>query len=320
MYTGSIIDAHQHFWQPESNNYPWLTKDCLIPFRYGDYSSIKRRYLPDNYLTDAGRHKIVASVYMEAEWRPDQPLAETRYIHQIASQYHYPNAMIAQAWLNQPDIASMLAAQAAWPLVRGVRHKPTATQSLQAVQHEQRSLMCDDQWRQGYALLEKHHLHFELQTPWWYLNEARELAYDFPNTLIIINHCGLPADRSPTGLTAWHKAMAYLANAENIAVKISGLGQANETWTVDNNRWIVTETIAMFGSERCMFASNFPVDSLCVHLSNLWHGFKIIVSHLPESAQVALFFTNAQRIYAIDPASIAYNEQHYQDRLPHSDE
>lgn len=115
------------------------------------------------------------------------------------------------------------------------------------------------------------------------------------------------------GLLTW--TPTYLAQGDGLfsqcrkhSSKISGLGQTNETWTVDNNRWIITETIAMFGSERCMFANNFPVDSLCVRPGNLWHGFKIIVNHLPESVQAALFFTNAQRIYAIDPASISYNE------------
>jgi predicted TIM-barrel fold metal-dependent hydrolase len=60
--------------------------------------------------------------------------------------------------------------------------------------------MSDDTWRCGFALLERHGLHFDLQTPWWTLDEAITLARDFPRMLIILNHAVLPADRSPEGL------------------------------------------------------------------------------------------------------------------------
>ena len=48
-YDGPIVDAHQHFWEPERNPHPWLQPGVQIPFRYGNYDAIKRRYLPDDY-------------------------------------------------------------------------------------------------------------------------------------------------------------------------------------------------------------------------------------------------------------------------------
>lgn len=300
MYNGPIIDAHQHFWEPEINPHPWLAKDVLIPFRYGDYSAIKRRYLPPDYLRDAGEHRIVASVYIDAEWDPRDPLGETRYIHQVAQQYGYPNAVVAQAWLHHPDIADVLAMQAQWPLVRSVRHKPGGGATPQEALAGSRSLMSDERWLQGFALLHKHQLHFDLQTPWWHLNEAARLARDFPDTQIILNHTGLPADRSPEGLAGWRAAMSALAEQENVAVKISGLGQKATPWTVESNRGIVRETLAIFGVERCMFASNFPVDSLCVKLDSLYLAFQQIVSDLEPAAQRALFYDNARRFYRIN--------------------
>ena len=79
-------------------------------------------------------------------------------------------------------------------------------------------------WRAGFARLARHGLSFDLQTPWWHLREAAALARAFPDTLIVLNHTGLPADRSPEGLRGWREAMATLAVAPNVAVKISGLG------------------------------------------------------------------------------------------------
>ncbi|WP_163063636.1 amidohydrolase family protein, partial [Acinetobacter baumannii] len=71
----------------------------------------------------------------------------------------------------------------------------------------------------GYARLAAAGLHFELQAPWWHFGEAAELARDFPETLIIVNHAGLPADRSAEGLTAWHAALDALARQPNVVMK-----------------------------------------------------------------------------------------------------
>ncbi|EAA1979822.1 amidohydrolase family protein [Salmonella enterica] len=300
MYTGPIIDAHQHFWEPDINPHPWLAKDAQIPFRYGDYNAIKRRYLPPDYLADAARHRIVASVYIDAEWDPSDPIGETQYIHQVAQKYGFPNAVVAQAWLHHDNAEELLAAQAQWPLVRSVRHKPGGAITPDEAKSGVRSLMSDERWRQGFDLLKKHNLHFDLQTPWWHLDEAAILARDFPETQIILNHTGLPADRSVEGLTAWRKAIEKVAQYENVAVKISGLGQEKIPWNVENNRQIVLDTIAIFGAERAMFASNFPVDSLCVKLDVLWQGFKIMVKDLTARHQNALFYENARRIYNIN--------------------
>lgn len=299
MYNGPVIDAHHHFWQPALNPHPWLAPGVLIPFRYGDYSAIKREYLPADYLRDAGEHRVTGTVYVDAEWDPRDPLGETRYIHQIAARYGYPNAVVAQAWLDSEDAATLLAQQATFPLVRSVRHKPGGASTPGEARAGKRSLMSDERWRRGYAMLAPLGLHFDLQTPWWHLDEACRLARDFPQTQIILNHCGLPADRSKQGLIDWQRAMAALAEWPNVAVKISGLGRKGVPWSVADNRWIVRETIAMFGDRRAMFASNFPVDSLCGSFDTIYGGFKRIVDDLPQQAQRRLFHDNACRYYRL---------------------
>jgi predicted TIM-barrel fold metal-dependent hydrolase len=144
-------------------------------------------------------------------------------------------------------------------------------------------------------------LRFDLQTPWWHLAEAAALARDFPDTQIIINHTGLPADRSADGLAAWRAAMARVAECPNVAVKISGIGVRGQAWTADANRAVVMTTIALFGVDRCMFASNFPVDSLCASFDDIFDGFAAITRDLSPDERARLFRDNAIRIYAIPP-------------------
>ena len=299
VWDGPIIDAHQHFWEPQKNNYPWLAEGACIPFRYGNYDAIKRPYLPSDLLADAHPHKIASTVYMEAEWDPRDPLGETRYVHQLSEDTGFPGAMVAQAWLDHPDVESILRAQAVFPLVRSVRHKPGGATSASDAKYK-KSLMSDKTWRKGYAILGELGLHFDLQTAWWHLDEARQLALDFPKTLIILNHTGLPADRSELGIANWAKAMRRLAEAPNVVVKISGLGLPGQRWRVEDNAWIIRETITTFGVARAMFASNFPVDSLCGSYRDIFDGFKqVAAQHFTLSEQECLFFSNAQSIYKV---------------------
>ncbi|WP_346829107.1 amidohydrolase [Pseudomonas abietaniphila] len=303
VYSGPIVDAHHHFWDPQANYHPWLAQGVSIPFRYGDYSAIKRRYLPPDYFADAGEHNVVQTVYVETEWDPSDPIGETRFIEQIATRYGVPNAVVAQAWLDHPDAIAVLAEQALFPSVRSVRHKPGGPASPDDV-GSQCTLMSNEHWRRSYATLHDLGLRFDLQTPWWNLPEAALLARDFPATTLILNHAGLPSDRSTEGLAGWHAAMANLAEQPNVMVKISGLGLPGRRWSVQDNGWIVREVIAMFGADRAMFASNFPVDSLCGSFDDIYSGFKHIVRDLPRADQERLFYSNAQRIYRCEPRAV----------------
>lgn len=296
LWDGPIVDAHQHFWDPTVNHHPWLQPGALIPFRYGDYSAIKRPYLPPDYLPDADGHGVCETVYVETEWDPATPIEETGYAVRLAKQNGLPSAIVAQAWLDRADASFVIGQQAAFPLVRSVRHKPGGPVTPEAV-GQQRTLMSDETWRRGYALLEQHGLHFDLQTPWWNLDEAVRLARDFPRTLIVLNHAGLPSDRSSEGLNGWRRAMARFAAEPNVRVKISGLGQRDRPWTVSENRWIVDEIIAMFGANRAMFASNFPVDSLCGSFDTIYSGFKQIAARYSRQDQEFLFCETARNVY-----------------------
>ncbi len=183
-----IVDAHHHYWDLERNYHPWLCDEPPIPFRYGNYRALRRSYLPGDYARDASSFDVVASVHVESEWDPVDPIGETRWVDRIADECNFPRAIVAQAWLDRDDIEEVLCAQSSFSRVRSVRHKPRAAQP------GAKGSMGDAKWRRGYALLESHGLAFDLQTPYWHLAEAYELARDFPQIQMILNHAGLPSD------------------------------------------------------------------------------------------------------------------------------
>ncbi len=291
-----IVDAHHHLWDTERNYHPWLRDDPPIPFRYGSYEAIRRPYLPADYERDASPRVVEASVYVETEWDHRDPTGEMDYVAELIATSGRPSVAVAQAWLDRVDIPAVLESHAARGFVRSVRHKPRANPGPRDAAP---GGMTDLAWRAGFARLAPLGLRFDLQTPWWHLHEAVKLAGDYPSTMIVLNHTGLPADRSAEGIAAWRAAMGALAKAPNVMVKISGIGQRGEAWTVAANRDIVLTTIDLFGVERCMFASNFPVDGLCASFSTIFDGFAAIVATLDHDEQVALFNRNARRVYAI---------------------
>jgi predicted TIM-barrel fold metal-dependent hydrolase len=238
-------------------------------------------------------------VHIEAEHDPRDPLGETRWLSDLAACTARPSACVGQAWLDRGDVAEVLAAQAEFPLVRGVRHKPAATGDPREARRGAPGSMDDPVWRRGYALLAGHGLSFDLQTPYWHLDAAAELAADFPETRMIVNHTGLPADRSAEGLAAWRAALETVAAPDNVALKISGLGRPGRPWTVADNGPVVRDAIAIFGVARCMFASNFPVDSLIADYRTIFSGFREIVADFPPGDIGKLFHDNAVRFYRL---------------------
>jgi predicted TIM-barrel fold metal-dependent hydrolase len=248
-----------------------------VAFRYGDYSGLPRRYLVADYRRDSANWEVARGVYVEAEWDPRDPEGEMDFIAEVRSTDGFPTVAIAQAWLDRDDIVPILESHAGRSFVRGVRHKPKPDQ------------MDDARWRSGFARLAPLGLHFELQAPWIQLSEAARLARDFPDTTIVVHHAGLPS----TDLSGWRAAMAALAPLPNMAVKISGLGNLD----ADARREVTLALIELFGARRCMFASNYPVDSLRDSFDSIWRTFDDITRGFSEDERRALFHDNAIRLY-----------------------
>jgi len=294
-----VVDAHQHFWDLERNRHPWLQERPWVHSRNGDYAGIRRSYLPADYLSDAEGFDVAKTVYVEAEWDPDDPLGEVAWVRSLMAEHGYPHAVVAQAWLDRDDVEEVLAAHAESGVVRSVRHKPTVAHHQHQPAPGPRGSMSDERWRRGYALLERHGLSFDLQVAWYHLPEAARLAAEFPATTLVVNHTGLPPGRDDAAVEAWRAALDAVAARPNAALKISGLGEAGEPWTVERNRRVVLEAIEAFGVERCMFASNFPVDRLVGGYAAIMGGFAEIVGDFPEADRRRLFHDNAVRYYRL---------------------
>ena len=297
--TFPIVDPHQHFWDLENNYYPWLCDPAPVAFRYGDYSALKRSYLPPDYRGDTAPFRIVKTVHVEAEWDRADPVGETRWLEKIRQTFDLPSACVGHAAPDRPDVGEVLAGHAQSALVRGIRHKPSAARDPREARRGERGSMDDPRWRAGFALLERFGLSYDLQTPWWHLDAAAALAADFPRTQIIINHTGLPADRSAEALAAWRRALELAAAQPNVALKISGLGRPGLPWSVEANAPIIRDAIAIFGAERAMFASNYPVDRLAGSFEAIYDGFFAAVAERPAEELRQLFHDNAVRIYRL---------------------
>ncbi len=301
-----IIDAHHHFWDLDRNYHPWLCDDPPVEGRHGDYRAIRHNYLTEDFRRDWDGLRVVGSVYVEAEWDPTNPIGETAWAERVAEESGFPTVIVAQAWLGREDVEEVLAAQAAFGRVRGVREKPAVAAHPNEVVPYAPGSMSDPEWQKGYARLESHGLSFDLQAPFWHLPEARALAERFPAITIILDHCGLPGIRTPEGLAAWRKCMRTLAEAPNTAVKVSGLGEAQlPGWSVRTHRDVVLETIDIFGVDRCMFGSNYPVDRLYASYGTIMRGFQAMASRFSLAERRQMFCENAMRWYRIDPRGLA---------------
>jgi predicted TIM-barrel fold metal-dependent hydrolase len=289
-----IVDSHHHFWDLTKNYHPWLCDEPPIAFRYGSYAAIKKNYLLSDYLQDTNRYQLQGSVYVETEWDPSDSKGEVQYVQELRKSQRLPSVAVMHVRLNDMDASEKLEFQSSFNFVKSIRHKPKANAKPGIAEN---GGMMDKEWRKGFEALSKFGLRFDLQTPWWHMKEAQSLARDYPNTSIIINHSGLPSDRTNDGIEAWTKAMKMASECPNISVKISGIGIPNNPWTAEANRQVVKTLIEFFGIDRCMFASNFPVDKICATFDEIFLGFEEIVSDLTDGEQDKLFRLNAVRTY-----------------------
>ena len=93
--------------------------------------------------------------------------------------------------------------------------------------------------------------------------------------------------------------MKKFGNEPNTSVKISALGMLDQKWTVDSIRPFVLDTIETAGINKCMFASNFPVDSLFSDYETVWRAYDEITAGFSEEERAALFHGNAEKYYRI---------------------
>jgi predicted TIM-barrel fold metal-dependent hydrolase len=296
----TLIDAHHHLWDLSEQKHPNLIGEPRHDFFMGDDTGLRRDYLPADYLRDAAGHNVLTTVYCEAEWDRADQIGETRWISEIHRQHGFPGAIVAHAWFDTETAEAVIAAQAGFPLVRGIRSKPVTAAAPDRMTPGAPGTMQDDKWLKGFALLQKYGLSWDLRVPFWHLYEAAEVARAFPKTPIVLNHTGFPWDRSEAGLAAWRRAMATLAREPNVHVKVSEFGLKDAAWDYQSNRRIVRDAISIFGIERAIFATNFPVAGLRIGYDDLVRTVARMVADFSAEDRERFFWRNAAAFYRLD--------------------
>jgi predicted TIM-barrel fold metal-dependent hydrolase len=261
-----ILDAHHHFWDFDGPGYyPWLQGEYNDRFFLGDYTGMLHTFLPAQYRDATAGYRVVGTVHVEAERSREQEVDESRFLEGLhRTDPRFPAAAVAHASLARPDVGDVLAEHAEIGLVRGIRSKPvtSATAAEAASIDGAPGTMQDPVWLAGLAQLERHGFSWDLRVPYWHLEDAAAVVRDLPGIPVIINHCGLPLDRSEAGLDVWRRGLRALAALPNTTVKVSELGLPRNRWERASNERIVAETVEVFGVDRSMFASNLPVATL----------------------------------------------------------
>jgi predicted TIM-barrel fold metal-dependent hydrolase len=302
LYSGPIIDAHHHLWDLRLDKHPWLSAAAGERGGLGDLGPLRSDYLPATYRRDCARQPIVATVHVEAGWRGDDCIGETRWLDSLDKSTGIAARYVVHVPLASPDAPALIEAQASFARVVGVRDilswDPDPARRFAA----RGDLMDDPLWRAGLARLARHNLSFDLMAFPGQLADAARLADAFPEQAFILNHCGSPIDRDPEGMQRWRDGLAALARRDNVAVKISDLVAYDHDWTLDSLRMVVSHCLNCFDVERAMFASDFPVAGLHATFDEVFDAFKMIIADLSADEQRALFFDNARRIYRMGDA------------------
>lgn len=294
-----IVDAHVHFWDLGRNYYPWLSDPNPPRHRYGDHKAIRRNHLPADYAASSAGYKVTGVVHIEAVIDPKAAVNETHWLAELRDKTGLPTVAMAFAVLEGDDVEATLAAHSRFPFVRGIRYRIPLQASHAPAAEGQRAFLDNPKFRRGYAFLEHFGFACDVAVPFRHLHETADLAHEFPHTQIILNHCGGPHDRSPEGLDTWRAGMTRLAREPNVAVKVSGIGMPDRAWTPELNAPIMRDTIRIFGPDRCMFASNFPPDSLVADFRTLVQTTDTVVSELAPDSREKIFRDNTRRVYRI---------------------
>ena len=295
-----IVDAHHHFWDLERNYYPWLSDHPEPNFFLGDYSALKSNYLPADYRRDAQGFEIVATVHVEAEFDRKAQVTETAWLHDLAAAEALPSVVVGHVWLANDNCEDVLRGHMAYPMFRGVRSKPVTSPNPKTIEPDAPGTIQDPKWQEGLILLDKLGLTYDLRAPFWHLREAADAVGPHSNLKVVLNHTGFPWDRSDTGIAAWREAMCAISTCPNVHLKLSELGLKDTPWTVEGNRRVVRDAVEIFGIERCMWASNFPVAGLRIGYREQIEGILEILSDLSSEEIDKIFRRNASAFYRIE--------------------
>jgi len=296
-----FVDAHVHMWNLSQIHYPWLSPPFRDDGPNGSVEPIARNYLLDDYFRDSKNWDVRGMVHVEAGAHASAALDETAWLQAMADTRGWPNAIVAFAALDDPHFEKTLEAHATNPNVRGIRQIVNWHRDPRR-SYTSRDVTSDPQWARGFAALGKYRLSFDLQAyPTQFVSLAR-LISRHPEIPVVVNHLGMPVITDEDGMATWRDGMGQLAASEHVFVKLSGVGFIRRRWTIEQIRPFLLEAIDLFGSKRCLFASDFPTDKLFGSFDRHLDAYCQIVSEFSENERRDMFGRNAVRVYRMDIA------------------
>lgn len=304
------------------------------------------RYLFDDLLEDVGAgHNILATVFIEcgAMYRgagPElmRPVGETEFVNGIAAMSasgNYGDCRACAGIVGYVDFAAGADAAArvldAHVQAGGGRFRGVRTTSLWDADERTydwyggrvpKGLLLEDSFRDGFSQLAPKDLSFDSVLFYHQIPELANLAAKFPNTQIILNHCGFPlgigpyAGRMDEVFVQWRRYVLDLARNENVMMKLGGLASSwvgfgyHERLESPSSAELAQDwkpyfevCLEAFGSDRCMFESNFPVDGLGCGYDSIWNAFKRVTKGFSASEKADLFHKTAIKAYRLDTIS-----------------
>ncbi|WP_425079125.1 amidohydrolase family protein [Ruegeria denitrificans] len=288
------IDAHHHLWDLSAVHYPWLAEKGIVRF-FGDPSSIQRDYLLPEFRADAEAMGFGASVHIQVG--AADPWAEAQWVQSVADQFpDWPLVQVAFCDLTSDDLDAQLDRLQTLPSVRGVRQIIGRAPGEDALSGTN-VLLQDPKFLEGLVNLGARGLSFDLQLLPELMGQTANILAQVPETRIALCHAGSPYDRTPQGLRRWADELTALSNLPHVFCKLSGLGMFDHNWNAESVSPIVSTCLSQFGADRCMFGSNFPVDSLTSTYTEAVSRHEKLI---PGSMLDDVFRGTSERFYRIE--------------------
>ncbi len=295
---------------------------------FGHRTDMVRNYLPDNFRRDSASSHVGRYVHVQVGWEdknPMDPVGETRWLEQLDDG---PAAIVAFADLRLgASVAPVLAAHAAASgRLRGIRQM-LAWHPNPGVMNfaDQAEISRTAAFREGYQQLAAHKLSFDAWCFSNQLDEVGELAASCPDVPVVLCHAGTPIGIGGpfmgVGATSqerdritkqWRASIAKLGEHQHVFCKLSGLlmpalgfgyehsaSSPTVSELVDRLGPLISHCIEVFTPQRCMFASNFPVDRVSADYSTIVQALLQITASHGAEAQQTMFADNAIKFYRI---------------------
>jgi L-fuconolactonase len=263
-----VIDAHQHFWDPATADYPWLTDEV---------ASLRRRYGPEDLEPELQANGIACSVAVQAR----SSLEDTHMLLELAAGAPFVAGVVG--WVDLTgDVPAQLAALP--EALVGVRH--------QVHDEDDSAWLLRDDVQRGIAALGDAGLPFDLLVRTRELPAAIETVRRNATVTFVLDHVAKPPLRTGE-LGEWARNVAALAALPNVVCKLSGLVTEAEPGT--DFAPVIEQALAWFGPERCMFGSDWPVCLLAA-------GYADVLALVRELVPESVLSATAIRVYRLGVA------------------